>query len=618
LQRNDEVTVQPDRPESERKAAPVVIVGAGPTGLSLALLLSRAGVRSTLIERNPTPQAHPAACILDTRTMEIFREIGVADAIRERCQNVFERARITWATSLSARELGHCSALPDDADAIRTLSPVHATHFPQNRLEPLLWERVRRDSLIEFLPGNECVDVRETDRAVIVSVRRNSGVAFRAGNYLVACDGASSGMRSAIGVSMEGRVLQHMIGIYFTADLGALVNYRKSILYWILNPALLGVLIAHWLPDEWVLFAPYFPPQQSPHEFSEERCRRLVERAVGLAPDDLEIKLVRPWVLSAKLAARYRQGRTFLAGDAAHSFPPTGGLGLNTGVQDAHNLAWKLAAVIDERAGPELLDSYERERRPVARINLEHSVRNYERLSDLTRIAGLDLGQLRLLQAAQNSALFCFLPEWCQKTLLDAALRIGLGRLAVFDDEREAGVRARRAFQQAIAGQVAHYRFMGLDLGFTYEEGAFVGDGSPKPQPHDPIVDYRPTTWPSARLPHFWVEVDNVRQSIHDVLAPNLLTLLVHEGGRAPWFAGLEQMPNAISACVRCLAIGEGRQADLVDRSGAWRDASETDLSGAVLVRPDGHVAWRARTQPDRPSVALEAVVRTVLNVPRP
>ena len=138
---------------------PVIIVGAGPTGLSLALLLARAGIRSVLCERNAAPQAHPAACILDTRTMEVFREIGVADAILGESQDIVERARITWVTTLAGRELGSCSVLPDDVDALLALSPVHATSFPQNRLEPMLWAEGRDEPLIKFLPGHECVGV---------------------------------------------------------------------------------------------------------------------------------------------------------------------------------------------------------------------------------------------------------------------------------------------------------------------------------------------------------------------------------------------------------------------------------------------------------------------------
>ena len=553
--------------------SPVLIVGAGPTGLSLALLLAREGIDSTLVERNEAPQAHPAASILDTRTMEIFREIGIADPILARCQNVFDRSRITWVTSLSERELGHCSALPDDLATLLSISPTHATHYPQNRLEPLLWENVRQQPRIEFLPGHDCVGVEETEREVLLSLKHHDAVSSRSGAYLVACDGASSRVRSAIGVPTEGRVLQHMIGVYFTADLSDLIARRQSILYWILNRSLIGVLIAQWLPDEWVLFAPYFPPQQAAAEFTEERCRTLVGLALGCTPADLRIKLVLPWALSAKLAGRYRRGRTFLAGDAAHTFPPTGGLGLNTGVQDAHNLAWKLAAVIDGRGGPDLLDTYEQERQPVARINLEHSVRNYERMSDLTRIAGLDLRYLGALQRTQRSRIFRSLPARWQRSLLDAALRAGLNRLAIFDQEGEAGARARRAFGQAIAGQVSHYRFTGLDLGFTYGSGAFVADGSPKPQPSDPVVNYRPTTWPSARLPHFWVQHQGVRRSIHDLIAPGLLTLLTHEAGKAAWRAAIDQMPDELAALVvllrdwrRCNR-GPGRSAGRLART---------------------------------------------------
>jgi len=597
--------------------APVVIVGAGPTGLSLALLLARSGIRSTLVERNKAPQAHPAACILGTRTMEIFREIGVADTVLNRCQDVFERARITWVTSLSGRELASCSVLPEDLTGFLAFSPVHATHYPQNRLEPLLWEKVREEPLIEFLPGHECVGARELERKAVVSLTRAGTKSTLVSDYVVACDGATGRARHMLGVPSDGRALQHMIGIYFTADLTALTTYRKSILYWIVNRSMLGVLIAHWLPNEWVLFAPYFPPQQSPDEFTGEDCRLIVQRALGCVPPDLCIKLVRPWTLSAKLAARYRHGSIFLAGDAAHSFPPTGGLGLNTGVQDAHNLAWKLAAVIHGHAGAGLLDTYEEERRPVARMNLEHSVRNYEKMNEMTRVTGLDLRHARVLQFIQRSRPFRSLPMRWQTGIVDAALRNALGRLAVLDESSDTGLSARRAFEKSVDGQRAHYRFVGLDLGFTYERGAFVADGTAKPHADDPVVDYRPTTWPSARLPHFWIENGHTRSSIHDCIAPGLLTLLIHDSAKTPWHSAIGNMAGDLAARVRCLAIGSGADADLVDRAGVWRHLSETDPTGAVLIRPDGHVAWRAQTLPDRPTQQLEDVVITVLRLPR-
>jgi 2,4-dichlorophenol 6-monooxygenase len=593
----------------------VVIIGAGPAGLSLALLLARLGVRSVLAEKNSMPQPHPAACILNTRTMEVFREIGVAQTILERCQNIFDRADITWVTTLSGCELGCYSALPDDLASVLALSPVHATQFPQNQLEPLLWNEVSENPLIDFLPGLKCVSVRETDSQVIGTfesgTKRTSTIAI-AGDYLVGCDGASSLVRRLIDIHAEGRVLQHMIGVYFTADLSGLVAHRKSILYWILNPDVLGVLIAHWLPVEWVLFSPYFPPYQSPDDFSETRCRALVEAAIGEHVSDLSIKLVQPWTLEAKLAASYRRGRVFLAGDAAHSFPPTGGLGLNTGIQDVHNLAWKLSAVITKTAGPKLLDTYEQERRPVGKTNLTHSLRNYENMNDLLQVVGLELRQ-QSLQSIQDGWLFRRLPISWQRRLVTAAAQHTFGRLRVLAEDTAQGRQARSEFARRITGQASHFQFLGLDLGFTYERGAFIAEATSKPQPSDPVLDYRPTTWPSARLPHFWVEKDGTPVAIHDVLARDAFTLLTAAGGKRAWLSAATRIKAKRSMPVLCLSIGLGKGVDLVDRHNAWSKYSEVELDGAVLVRPDGHVAWRVRSLPKAPAKQLRAILHQLL-----
>jgi 2,4-dichlorophenol 6-monooxygenase len=414
---------------------------------------------------------------------------------------------------------------------------------------------------------------------------------------------------------VDGRVLQHMIGIHFKADLGGLVNHRKSILYWTMNPDVLGVLIAHWLPSEWVLFAPYFPPQQSAEEFTEERCEQLVAAAVGMRPRDLEIELVRPWTLAANLARHYRTGRVFLAGDAAHAFPPTGGLGLNTGVQDAHNLAWKLAAVMAGMAGPALLDSYESERRPVAKANLDHSESNFRNMSALTLPVGLDLDRLDAMRAVQTSAAFRVLPLAWQRAVLGFLLKRELGRLGRFADESSRGAAARAAFAREVPGQARHYRFVGLDLGFTYPSGAFVPDGTPKPESDDPVMEYRPTTWPSARLPHFSVVRGASAVSIHDVVAEGGLTLLTHVDGKEAWSRAVQQVAGEVSMPIRHFAIGAGTRADLQDMDGRWQAVSEVGPEGAVLVRPDGHVAWRTQAMPHSPPETLASVMRQILSL---
>ncbi|HET7714387.1 MAG TPA: FAD-dependent oxidoreductase, partial [Bauldia sp.] len=536
----------------------VVVVGAGPTGLTLALLLARAGVRVTLVERNTAPQAHPAACILDTRTIEVFREIGQDERILAASQNVFERANITWVTTLAGRELGRCTALPPDVNALLSLSPVHATVFPQNRLEPLLWRQVVQTPEIDFRVGHECTAVVETSDGVSCTLSSGGSQLEVSADYLVGCDGTGSPVRHLAGIGHDGRVIQHMIGVYFTADLGSLVNHRKSILYWTLNPDALGVLIAHWLPDEWVLFVPYYPPQQSAESYTEARCRSLVEHAVGLMPPDLRIRLVRPWSLGAAVAERYRRGRIFLAGDAAHSFPPTGGLGLNTGVQDAHNLAWKLAAVLRAEAGPDLLDTYEVERRPVARINLEHSVANFDQMSDLLGVVGLSLKQQERLQAAQNSRMFTSLPARWQRNAINIALKQALAPLHILSEASGRGEHARHEFERRIPGQARHYRFAGLDLGFAYERGAVIPDGTPRPVADDPVIDYRPTTWPGSRLPHFAVVRAGESLSIHDALLPHGFTLLAGTQAASPWRQAVRSVSGTLRMPVACLVVGPG------------------------------------------------------------
>jgi 2-polyprenyl-6-methoxyphenol hydroxylase-like FAD-dependent oxidoreductase len=522
----------------------VLIVGAGPTGCTLSLLLARAGIASTLVERNTAPQPHPAACILNTRTMEVFREIGVATDILRQCQNIFDRANITWVTSLAGRELGRASAMPEDIAMLRTLSPVHATHFPQNRLEPLLWQRIGDEPLIEFLRGHECLGAIETGDGASTLVSTPSGrTVSLPSEYLVACDGASGAVRRAIGISFAGEVLQHMIGIHFAADLTPFVKDREGILYWVLNPDALGVLIAHWLPDEWVLTIPYFPPHQSPDSILAPRCRALVEAAIGCKEIDLDLRLVRPWVLSAGVASRYRHGRVLLAGDAAHTIPPTGGLGLNTGVQDAHNLAWKLAAVLNGTASPDLLETYEQERRPVAIGNIEHSLGNLQKMNDLNRVVGLDQSRLYRLHALQNSAPFRLLPKQWQKTAVDRMLRRAFRKLAILEADRLRGTRARQAFAQRLPDQAPHYRSLGLDLGFRYQAGALVPEATA--QAGDGVMDYRPTTCPGARLPHFWIRKNGARVSIHDVLGPGAFTLLVHTAGAGAWRAALAGLGEA-------------------------------------------------------------------------
>jgi len=574
---------------------PVVIVGAGPTGLTLALLLANRGIRSVLVERNTAPKKHPAAHILNTRTMEVFREIGVAQELEAACQPQNEAAYISWVVSVTGRLIGREPIMPPDYASILSFSPTRAMLFPQNRLERMLRGRVLDSPLVAYHAGCACEAVQQNANHVTVTMRRgdSSQTETVTGSWLVACDGASSPVRRMLGIRSTGPVFQHMLGVYFTADLERHIRGRESTLYWLMNPAAMGVIISYWMPREWALNVPYFPPQQQPGDFTEPLCREMIYDAVGTRDlPDLQVQDISPWVMSARMAETFQRGRVLLAGDAAHSMPPTGGLGLNTGVQDAHNLAWKLAAVLHGKRDASFLHTYELERRAVAQRNIDISVRNLDRNQSIHALAGAKVDRLKLMVALQNSWGFQQLPQSWQRWLVREAIRVGTSKYHWCDDAGPRGEALRALLAANLPSGTEHYR-VGGDLGGVYREGAIVPENSPLPEAADPIQNYRPTTWPGARLPHLWLTArTGERVSNHDVLEPEGFVLFVHPEGRSVWEPALRQAQLQEPLTLRCITIGEGGQYS--DPLGKWRRLSEVEPTGAVLVRPDGHVAWRA------------------------
>jgi 2,4-dichlorophenol 6-monooxygenase len=259
----------------------------------------------------------------------------------------------------------------------------------------------------------------------------------------------------------------------------------------------------------------------------------------------------------------------FLAGDAAHRFPPSGGMGMNTGIQDAHNLVWKLHAVEQGCASPALLESYEAERRPVAQRNADQSLQNAMKMLEVFDAVGLAPGGGGSREA------------------FDAAL---------------ADPQARERLTRAIENQQEHFDMFGLQLGFAYEGGAVVPDGSAAREAANLVRNYLPTTRPGARTPHAWVERDGERTSILDLLPYDRFMLIAGNDGDA-WVRAAREFDI-------CTLVA-GR--DFADREGAWAAVSELGPTGAILVRPDQHVAWRARELAGDPAASLAAVLAKVL-----
>ena len=412
---------------------PVVIVGGGPVGLTLSILLSRLGVDSQLVERRAAPTAHPQAHFVNTRTREIFRPmLGLDDAVARAQPPLEDWRHFIYSTRmLGGVELGrvdHFDEKGSERGSVE-ISPTSVAHLSQHRLEPMLLARA-----LEAHPRGaagislrtECVGFTQDDAGVTAELRFDDADDARddtvdgevhrrspftrasslRGAFLVAADGAGGGARSRLGVSVTGSpAMQHLVNVHFTSP--KLANAlraagRAAMLYFVFNPDVVAVVVAHDVTEDgagdFVAQIPFFPPTQSlAEDFGASRCAALVRRAIGddVDVDDVSIRSVRAWTMGATVADRFAEGRVFLAGDAAHAFPPAGGFGMNTGVQDAHNLAWKLAAAVLGRGGAfpdvaKLAASYDAERRPVAIGNARVSVRNFKQVLRVPAAIGLE------------------------------------------------------------------------------------------------------------------------------------------------------------------------------------------------------------------------------------
>ena len=546
---------------------PVLVVGSGPAGLTAAVLLADLGVPALLVERNPTTTDHPRAHVVNTRTMEIFRRIGIADAVRAAGLAEDAYARILWKRTITGEEYGALEMSPGRAAERLRASPSAIASCAQDHVERLLRAAAERRGC-ELRYGTEVVAYAQDDEAVTVGLRTDAGEEQVRARYVVAADGAASPTRRMLDVAMAGiPPIATLVGIYFEADLTAWIGERPGLLYFLMNAAAPGIVIALDGRRRWV-----YHRMQLEEVLTVEAATEAARLAIGVADVPVTVKSIRPWTMTAEVAERFRAGRVFLAGDAAHRFPPTGGFGLNTGVQDAHNLAWKLALVLAGRAPATLLDTYETERRPVARSNTDWSVRNFLE-------GGSAVGPGNFM----------------------ATLRIEAGGPDVPD--------VLKQLQRDIDAERDHFDALGQDLGFAYETGALLPDGTALPAVADRAAEYVPNARPGSRAPHVELARGTERLSTLDLFGAEFVLLAPADGGDWSMVAGDTDLP------VRVVVHRIGAGGDLEDPNRVWRARYGVAGDGAVLVRPDGHVAWRTQERPRDPLAALAVVLRAVLGV---
>ncbi|MDX2358842.1 FAD-dependent monooxygenase [Dietzia sp. PP-33] len=578
-----ETTTGTPRPDDRSDLGPaatqtvdVLVVGGGPVGLATVVELGRRGISTALVERHASTSVFPKARLLTTRTMELCREWGVEREV--------EAAGMPRELSL-ALGIGRTLTSPDFRHEVarisedRSQSPTYSYICTQDRFEQILHR------LALGIPGSElhfsttCDRVTDHGGHVTADVTGPEGERTIRAGYVVAADGHRSPIRRGLGIGTEGPPpLGHMLAIMFDADLGPLLEHRRGALYF-LHGDFYCVIESVDNSRTWTLQTAYDPDLgQGPEDYTDEHCIGLVRAAVGV--DDLPVGILgrMPWTQQVFVAESFRSGRIFLAGDAAHVATPQGGFGMNCGLQDAHNLAWKLAAVLRGTAGPALLDSYEVERRPIAEWTVEESLRN--------AVITLDMMEDRLTVAEAGDL------------------------------------------------QALRRRSEGLVLGYHYSSGAIVPDGSPAPTPEDPYLTYVATTRPGHLLPHLPLASPAdlaAPRSTKDVIAPGALTLLTSAAGHWESAAALVAERTGVEIeLVGINAVGINTVGiDVVGMSvdpdpgtrglpacPAWPEASGVGEHGAVLVRPDGHVAWRAAHHAD--DRELEAAVRSVMALPVP
>jgi 2-polyprenyl-6-methoxyphenol hydroxylase-like FAD-dependent oxidoreductase len=508
------------------RSVPVLIAGGGSVGLIASVLLARHGVRSLVAERHPGTSILPRAFGINVRTMEIFRFLGLEDAIRAAEVDV---AGLPLLLAMQTMDGPVLESVPfqnsgDPGDPAWP-SPTRVSFCAQDVLDPILVQALGQAGLAELRFGTEVTGVRPDPAGVTAELtdRRDGTRRVVRADYLIAADGANSSVREAIGIGMTGHDISTEINVLFEADLSRQLGAKRAILYRLHN---------RWLPhgglfrnidggNRWTMFT---------SDTGDARPARLTEIIRGCAGDpDLEVEILASgaWRKTALVADRFRAGPVFLAGDAAHRLTPAGGLGLNTGVQGAHNLAWKLAAVLNGWAGPDLLDTYEAEWRPVARraVELSHRIET--------------------------------------------------------------------------TGHRAASKMLGQMLGTAYQQGAYVPDGTCPPDVADPVADYVPTARPGHRAPHYPLSCGGARRSTMDLFDGRFVALSPSER----WCDAARDAGAALGVPVSAYVIADT----------AWAARYGVGQDGAVLVRPDGYVAWRrADACADMPG-ELHRAIDTVL-----
>ena len=521
---------------------PVLIVGGGFAGLSTALLLAWRGIRPLLVERHAGTSLHPRARTINYRSMELLRGTGVEEDIHKAGGNVFATATMVIAKSVTGEVLKNL--FPRGSVNLEGFTPARFSGAGQDKVEPILARRASElGADVKF--STELVSWKENDHGVEAVIRhRETGKEQRVtADYLVAADGNRSSIRERLGIGIRGHGrISSWMTMVFESECPLPTDGRGFCLYYLQNPNFTGVYATTDVPGRATVGVEYDPRIKSLADFTDAHCLELIREALGV---DLNVRIIekRPWEMSSWVAERFVSGRVYLAGDAAHTMPPTGGLGGQTAIQDGADLAWKLALVLKGQARPALLDTYEAERRPVAQLTVDSQTDNY--------------------------------------------------------------IDRMRPDRSELKKDTPPVDYMSVALGYRYRSPAIILD-----EPDDGALvqnPFQPTGLAGTRAPHVILSRNGKLLSTIDLFGTNFLLFAGPDGKN--WIDAASSLATKRGLPIDLYRLGT----DVIDEEGEWATRYGVESSGAVLIRPDGFITWRSRTDIDDPEGAFVEVLDQVL-----